>query len=245
MGKSDFPDFYAILPSEGGKRFVWCGGIFAHGCDYLSSGDLKAEIRKPGYEFCAHILAPCLNLFQKFTDDGELKDTTQNGLYWATVWTNRKTGKSVYGFSDAPFMRAQVAHRMIETGYMGMEYGFNFSKFTSIPGMKWYDSITLLSATSPGFVWSVTSDGTSHGEYENGASTTLFATEADAKAFVCSDLSDQVANGIFAGRSYTDEELKKEIEAHCKWFGDTEAQFRNGNAIADYKIERMVLPRNE
>lgn len=243
MVKSDFPYFYAILPSEGGKSFEWCGGTFAPGCDYLSSGDLKAELRKPGYKFCAHILAPCLNLFQQFTDAGDLKETTQNGLYWATVWTNRNTGKSVYGFSDAPLMRAQVAHRMIETGYMGMEYGFNFSKFTSIPGMKWYDSLMLLSTPDNGSVWAVTSDGTSHGDYENGASTTLFATESDARDFVRAELADQIVNGFFTGESPTKEEIEREVAAHCTWFGEHEAQFRNGDAIADYKIEKMSLPR--
>lgn len=241
--KSDFPDFYAILPQEGGKSFAWCGGVFAPDCAYLTSRELRVELKKTGYEFCAHILAPCLNLFQRFTDAGGLEDTTQNGLYWATVWTNQKTGKSVYGFSDEPVMRAQVAHRMIETGYMGMEYGFNFSKFTSIPGMKWYDSLTLLSTPDDGSVWAVTSDGTSHGDYENGASTTLFATEADARAFVQAELSDQVVNGIFTGQSPTKDEIEREVAAHCTWFGEHEAQFRNGDAIADYTIAKMSLPR--
>ena len=132
MGKSDFPDFYAILPSEGGKSFAWCGGIFAPGCDYLSSGGLKAELRKPGYEFCAHILAPCLNLFQQFTD---------------------------------------------------------------------------------------------------------------ARDFVRAELVDQIINGFFTGKSPTKEEIEREVAAHCTWFGEHEAQFRNGDAIADYKIEKMSLPR--
>lgn len=93
-------------------------------------------------------------------------------------------------------------------------------------------------------VWSVTSDGTSHGYYENGANTTLFATESDAIDFVRAELVDQVVNGLFTGKSPNNEEIEREVSSHCTWFGEHEAQFRNGDAIADYKIEKMSIPRN-
>lgn len=54
---------------------------------------------------------------------------------------------------------------------------------------------------------------------------------------------DQIVNGFFTGKSPTKEEIEREVVAHCTWFGEHEAQFRNGDAIADYTIAKMSLPR--
>ena len=88
----------------------------------------------------------------------------------------------------------------------------------------------------------VTADGTSYGEYENAAESCLFATEKEAIKHVRRSLEDDVVNGVLCETGYTDEKLKEEVARTCKWFGRHEAQFRNGTAITDYKIEKVLVP---
>lgn len=93
------------------------------------------------------------------------------------------------------------------------------------------------------YVWMVVSDGTCYGEYENAASACLFATEEEAISHVESSLREDVVNGVACETGMTDEQLEKEVQEKCKWYGNHEAQFRSGHgAITDYRIERLLVP---
>ena len=92
-----------------------------------------------------------------------------------------------------------------------------------------------------GYVYMVTVDGTSQGDYEGCASSFLFSTSDDAVDYINNDLSDCVVNTVFAGDSYTDVELKCAVEKYCKWY-EGSAQFRYGDCVMDYKIERTAVP---
>lgn len=87
-------------------------------------------------------------------------------------------------------------------------------------------------------VWMVTTDGSSQGVYENAASACLFATEEEATDFVKEELSDIVSDNILGGMVPPFEILDK----HCKWFGKHEAQFRDGDSVTDFRIERVAVP---
>lgn len=88
----------------------------------------------------------------------------------------------------------------------------------------------------------VTEDGASQGFYENAASACLFATEDEAIDFVKEELAEIVADNILGGMVLSFEILGEAIEKHCKWFGKHEAQFRDGDSVTDFKIERVAVP---
>ena len=92
------------------------------------------------------------------------------------------------------------------------------------------------------YVWMVTIDGSSQGVYENAASSCLFSTERDALDFVRGQLSDIVADNILGCMCLSFDILGAAIEKHCKWFGEHEAQFRDGDSVTDFKIEKVVVP---
>jgi len=91
-------------------------------------------------------------------------------------------------------------------------------------------------------VWMVTIDGSSQGVYENAASSCLFATEDEATDFVKGQLTEIVVDNILGGIVLPFEVLGAAIEKHCKWFGKYEAQFRDGDSVTDFKIERTAVP---
>lgn len=93
-----------------------------------------------------------------------------------------------------------------------------------------------------GYVYMVTIDGTSHGDYENCASSCLFSTAEEAVDFVREDLAECVANTVFAGADYSDVEIECAAGKYCEWFDGKSARFRYGDCIADYKIERTAVP---
>lgn len=91
-------------------------------------------------------------------------------------------------------------------------------------------------------IFMLTIDGTSSGEYENGASSILFKTKEEAEEVVNSDFIEQVVNAgiVLDGASMDD--ISKAVEKYCEWFNENEAQFRYGDAIRDYKIEEVGIP---
>lgn len=93
-----------------------------------------------------------------------------------------------------------------------------------------------------GYVYMVTVDGTSHGDYENCASSCLFSTSEEAVAYVKDDLTECVINTVFTGVPYNDTELECAVEKYCTWYDGKSAQFRYGDCVTDYKIERVAVP---
>lgn len=93
-----------------------------------------------------------------------------------------------------------------------------------------------------GYVYMVTVDGTSHGNYENCASSCLFSTSEEAVDFIKKDLAECVINTVFTGISYTEVELECAVEKYCRWFDGKSAQFRYGDCVTDYKVERTAVP---
>ena len=91
-------------------------------------------------------------------------------------------------------------------------------------------------------VYMLIMDGTSYGEYENSATALLFKTYEEAEQFVEDSFRDNVINKSFVGEDYTADQLAAKIEETCKWYGETEAQYRDGDTIADYKIEKVKIP---
>ena len=92
-----------------------------------------------------------------------------------------------------------------------------------------------------GYVYMVTIDGTSHGDYENCAYSRLFSTADEAVDFVRKDLEECVANTVFVGAKYSDAEIACAIEKYCRFYGKY-VQFRYRDAVMDYKIERTAVP---
>jgi len=93
------------------------------------------------------------------------------------------------------------------------------------------------------YVWMVTANGTSHGEYEgNSASACLFATEKEAIEYVKSEIADMVLNTELLGCDYDDERLDEVVRDKSEWFGKHEAQFRDLGSIADWRIEKVAVP---
>lgn len=91
-------------------------------------------------------------------------------------------------------------------------------------------------------VWIVIADGTSYGDYENAADACLFDTEEEAVSHVERSLREDVVNGVALETGMTDEQLEKEVQEKCKWYGNHETQFRSGHgAITDYRIEKFLL----
>ena len=86
-------------------------------------------------------------------------------------------------------------------------------------------------------------DGTSCGDYENSATALLFKTYEEAERYVEDSFRDNVVNRSFSGEDYTADQLAAKIEKTCKWYGETEAQYRDGDTIVDYKIEKVKIPR--
>ena len=91
-------------------------------------------------------------------------------------------------------------------------------------------------------IWMLTIDGTSNGEYENAATALLFKTYEEAERYVEDSFRDNVVNRSFSGEDYTADQLAAKIEETCKWYDETEAQYRDGESIADYKIEKVKIP---
>ena len=92
------------------------------------------------------------------------------------------------------------------------------------------------------YVWMVTIDGSSYGVYENAASACLFATEKEAIDYVNEQLAEIVVDNVLCGIVLSFEVIGAAIEKHCKWFGKYEAQFRDGDSVTDFKIERTAVP---
>lgn len=92
------------------------------------------------------------------------------------------------------------------------------------------------------FVYMVTIDGTSHGYYENCATSCLFSTSDEAVDYVKKDLAECVINTVFTGMPYTEVELESAVDRYCAWFDGKSAQFRYGDCVTDYKIERTCVP---
>ena len=91
-------------------------------------------------------------------------------------------------------------------------------------------------------VFMLTIDGTSTGEYENRAFSLLFKTKEEAENYVDSDFITQVVNARIVPDGGSADDISRAIEDNCKWFGENEAQFRYGNRIRDYKIEKTSIP---
>lgn len=93
----------------------------------------------------------------------------------------------------------------------------------------------------------LTVDGTSDGRYQNSAYALLFKTVDEAEQYVESDFITNVVNAN-SDREMTADEISAEIEKCCEWYGDPDtdpyatAQFRCGDAIVDYKIEKVGIP---
>ena len=91
-------------------------------------------------------------------------------------------------------------------------------------------------------IFMLTIDGTSSGEYENRAFSLLFKTKEEAEYYVDSDFITQVVNAGIVPDGGSADDISKAIEDNCKWFDEDEAQFRYGNTIRDYKIEKTSIP---
>lgn len=91
-------------------------------------------------------------------------------------------------------------------------------------------------------IFMLTIDGTSTGEYENGAFSLLFKTREEAKDYVDSDFITQILNAGIVSDGGNADGISKAIEDNCKWFDENEAQFRHGDAIRDYKIQEVGIP---
>ena len=90
------------------------------------------------------------------------------------------------------------------------------------------------------YVYMLTIDGTSNGEYENGATALLFKNHDEAVEYVNLDFIDCVVTTIDA--ELTDEEISAKIQETCKWYENDTAQFRYRDTIVDYKIEKVKIP---
>ena len=110
-----------------------------------------------------------------------------------------------------------------------------FSQIT----LEYLDEIPF--RVEPICVWVVTCDGTSSGEYEQAACSTIFTSYDQALKFVKREMEDHVINSVFVGKNYTDKQLAYQVKKLCKWYNDNSIQFRYGDSIADYKIEPMRL----
>lgn len=91
-------------------------------------------------------------------------------------------------------------------------------------------------------IFMLTIDGTSSGEYENGATSILFKTKDEVREWVDSDFIEQVVNARIVPDGGSTDDISKAIEDNCKWFDENEAQFRYGNTIRDYKIQEVDIP---
>ena len=91
-------------------------------------------------------------------------------------------------------------------------------------------------------LWMLTIDGTSSGEYENAAESILFKTYDEAETFVRTDFLSNVTNRYIGSGEVTEDDISAKIEETCHWHGLYEAQYRDGNAITDYKIEKVKIP---
>lgn len=89
-------------------------------------------------------------------------------------------------------------------------------------------------------VWMVVTDGTCHGEYENAAGALLFGTEEEAVSFVngCMDEELQIASHRGGASEWEGGGGKMKT-----WYGSKEAQFRNGDVVSDYRIEKVPVPK--
>lgn len=90
------------------------------------------------------------------------------------------------------------------------------------------------------YTYMLTIDRTSNGEYENQATSLLFGSRREAEEYVDSDFIQVVKSTI--DDELTADELSAKIEETCKWDGEEQAQFRYGDTIVDYKIEKVLVP---
>lgn len=92
------------------------------------------------------------------------------------------------------------------------------------------------------YLYMLTIDGTSDGSYENCATSLLFKTKEEAEDYVDSDFIDNVVNAGIVEDNAGPDVISKAIEEHCTWHDEWQAQFRNGDARTDYKIEKTKIP---
>lgn len=76
---------------------------------------------------------------------------------------------------------------------------------------------------------------------KNGATALLFKSHDEAVEYVNQDFIDCVASTI--DTELMDEEISAKIQETCKWYENDTAQFRYGDTIVDYKIEKVKIPR--
>ena len=93
------------------------------------------------------------------------------------------------------------------------------------------------------YTYMLTIDRTSNGEYENQATSLLFGSRREAEEYVDSDFIQVVKSTI--DDELTADELSAKIEETCKWDGEEQAQFRYGDTIVDYKIEKVLVRDDE
>lgn len=89
------------------------------------------------------------------------------------------------------------------------------------------------------YMWLVIMDGTSHGEYENGATVLVCRSFKQAKQAMEDDIAECLANiQLMDGDHPSIEELMAD---KVERFGVCEAQLRDLGSIRDWKIERHVV----
>ena len=94
------------------------------------------------------------------------------------------------------------------------------------------------------YIWMVTIDGSSQGDYENNASSCLFDSYADAKRFVEDDIRECILNDKIVNPStYSESEMREAIRDNVEWFGGgRQAQYRDCGSVTDWKIEKVAMP---
>jgi hypothetical protein len=92
-------------------------------------------------------------------------------------------------------------------------------------------------------VWMVTIEGSSHGDYENNASSCLFGSLAEARKFVKEDIRECILQDkIVDPNMYKESEMREAIRDNVRWFGRYKAQYRDCGSVTDWKIEKVAVP---
>lgn len=93
------------------------------------------------------------------------------------------------------------------------------------------------------YIWMVTIEGSSQGDYENNASSCLFDSYADAKRFVNDDIRECILRDkIVNPNAYSESEMREAIRENVEWFGGRQAQYRDCGSVTDWKIEKVAVP---
>jgi hypothetical protein len=95
----------------------------------------------------------------------------------------------------------------------------------------------------PRYIWMVTVDGTTNGEYQHNAQAKLFPDRDAALKYVNDELMDLVVQGPLMGTKFTDDDLQQELIDHTEWDGDDDVHYHDCDTEMDYGISAVEVPK--